>query len=189
MRFLPLFPTCILIDNVEEISKKMLPLCNKYTQKTQTNLLGQANFPSTLYDELSIDVNKEPLVIETLEYIHSRYIKKILYDRGVFYDRNKFGDPYGFFSDMKKGAQLRKHSHQDCQFSGIIYLEVGDNVPELIFHDPRPYPKFQTSDFKTNDAIPIKPENNLILIWDHWLDHEVREKTSDQPRKAFSFNI
>jgi len=27
------------------------------------------------------------------------------------------------------------------------------------------------------------------MIWDHWLDHEVREKINDEPRKAFSFNI
>ncbi len=189
MFFQSFFPTVVLFDKVPEISNKLLDLCNSYIDKTNTNLLGQANFPSTLYDQLSVEVNKESLVIETLEYIHSNYIKKILMDRGVFYDRSKFGNPYGFFSDMKKGAQLRKHSHQDCQFSGIIYLEVGDEVPELIFHDPRPYPKFQTSDFKTNDVIPVKPENHLLLIWDHWLDHEVREKTNDQPRKAFSFNI
>lgn len=189
MLFQSFFPTVILFDKVPEISNKLLDLCNYYTSQTNTNLLGHSNFPSTLYDELALEVNKESLVIETLEYIHSKYIKTILTDRGVFYDRNKFNNSYGFFSDMKKGAQLKKHFHQDCQFSGIIYLEVGENVPELIFHDPRPYHKFQTLDFRTNNVISIKPENHLLLIWDHWLEHEVPEKINDQSRKAFSFNI
>jgi len=134
-------------------------------------------------------VNDEPLVIETLNYIHEKYIRKLVEDRGIFYTREKFGNPFGFFSDMKKGAQLKKHTHQDCKFSGILYLESGPDVPELMFHDPRPAPKFEVADFKTPSVIPVKPETGLLIIWDHWLEHEVPEKINDQPRKAFSFNI
>jgi hypothetical protein len=189
MYYKSFFPTKILFGEENELCEKLLPLCDFYLEKTKTNLLGQNNFPSTLYDTLSEEVNNDLVVKETIEYICEKYIKKIIIDRGLNYKKENFQQPFGFFSSMGNGAQLRKHSHQDCQFSGIIYLEVGEDVPELIFYDPRPHPKFQTLDFYVRHYEVIKPKNGLIMIWDHWLEHEVDIKKNNEPRKCFSFNI
>lgn len=189
MYYKSFFPTKILFGEEISLVEKLLPICDFYLEKTHTDLLGQSNFPSTLYDSLSSEVNNNPVVKETIDYISEKYIKKIIEDRGLIFDKDKFDSPFGFFSSMGCGAQLRKHSHQDCQFSGIIYLEVGENVPELIFYDPRPHPKFQTIDFYVKHYEMIRPKTGLIMIWDHWLEHEVDIKKNDEPRKCFSFNI
>lgn len=190
MNFEPLFPTILLKDYInDDLKNNLLELCNKYTEETQTNLLGIDNFPSTLQNrDLGPLVNQEPVVQETLDYIINYYVKTFLEARGQPFDTKTF-NPYGFFSDMKKGAYLRKHSHTDCRFSGIIYLDIGENVPSLVFHDPRPYKMFEPSYYGSNSALPVAPENNLILIWDHWLEHEVYQKTNDNHRKVFTFNI
>lgn len=183
------FPTIFCFDWAPDLVEKLLPLCNKYTAESTTNLLGHKNFPSTLYDELSNSVNEEPLVIETLETIHQRYVKPMMEFRNLKYDRNDFSKPFGFFSSMEMGAMLRKHSHRDCKFSGILYLECGEDVPSLVFHDPRPFTKFTEGNFQTDDVIAVKAETNKFVLWDHWLEHEVLEKENNQSRKAFSFNI
>lgn len=190
MNFEPLFPTVLLKDYInDELKNNLLDLCNKYTDMTQTNLLGIKHFPSTLQNwDLSLLVNNEPIVQQTFEIIINYYLKTFLEARGQPFDKETF-NPYGFFSNMKKGAYLRKHSHTDCRFSGIIYLDIGEDVPDLIFHDPRPYVMFEPTRYSSNTTIPVAPENNLLLIWDHWLEHEIREKTNDNPRKVFTFNV
>lgn len=189
MYYKSFFPTNVLFSEELSLSETLLPLCDSYLERSTTGLLGQYNFPSTLYDSLTTEVNNNPVVKETLDYIIEKYIRKIIEDRGLQFNKEKLGSPFGFFSSMEKGSQLRKHSHQDCQFSGILYLEVGDNVPELMLYDPRPHPKFQTIDFYVQHYEWIKPKTGMIVIWDHWLEHEVDIKTNDEPRKAFSFNI
>ena len=186
-----LFPTQLVVDSDPGLAEKLLSICDYYVSRSSTNLLQQPNFPSTLYDENTTDrVNSDKIVVDALDHIHDFYIRDIMQSRGLEYKRELFGPPFGFFSSMKKGALLRKHSHQDCHFSGIIFLEVGKDVPPLTFHDPRPAPKFQTEGFKTKDTIDIWPEEGMIMIWDHWLEHEImREHYSDDPRKVFSFNI
>ena len=189
MEIVNFFPTQIFKDIVNENMKNdLLKLCNDYTSKTQTNLLHIDNFPSTLANtELSYPVNTDPTVKMVFEYLYE-IANNFASQRQQFVDKDSFR-PYGFFSNMKKGAHLRKHTHKDCRFSGIIYLEVGDDVPQLLFHDPRPHVQFEPSDYGGKYIESIKPENGMILMWDSWLTHELMYKENHQPRKVFSFNL
>lgn len=189
MEVINLFPTQIYKDFVNDnMRNDLLELCNHYTSVSNTNLLHIENFPSTLAnDDLSYPINTSPVVKMVFNYLYE-VANQFTQQRNQKL-RNDSLQPYGFFSDMKKGAYLRKHTHKDCRFSGIIYLEVGDNVPPLVFHDPRPYTKFESSKYCTNPVITIPPQQGMMLIWDHWLEHEVYTKTNDNPRKSFTFNI
>lgn len=186
----PLFPTVIYSNYIDEILRtELLNLCNQYTENTQSNLLGIKNFPSTLHEtsEVSQEINNHPVVKKTFEVIKS-HVKELLISRKQRYFEEDL-KPYGFFSDMKKGSYLRKHAHKDCLFSGIIYLEIGDNVPPLVFHDPRPFTVFESSKYENIPVVPVDPQKGMILIWDHWLEHEVYQKENDNPRKSFTFNV
>lgn len=189
MQPINLFPTTIYKEFINENMKKdLLNLCEKYTQETETNLLHISNFPSTLANkDLQNQVNSEPVVKMVFNYLLDQ-VQDILHKRNELVDYNNF-NPYGFFSSMQQGAYLRQHSHKDCKFSGIIYLEVGDDVPGLIFHDPRPFTKFISSNNEQNSMFIIEPEEKMLLIWDSWLDHEVMTKNNQQPRKSFTFNL
>jgi uncharacterized protein (TIGR02466 family) len=189
MELLNFFPTQIYKGFVNDNMKNdLLNLCNHYTSETTTNLLHIKNFPSTLANEtLSGHINNEPVVKMVFNYLFE-VATRFLQERNQVLDCNEL-KPYGFFSDMKEGAYLRRHAHKDCRFSGIIYLEVGDNVPQLLFHDPRPYVQFEPSHYGGSYIQSIKPENGMILLWDSWLNHEVLTKENDQPRKSFTFNL
>ena len=188
-----LFPTFIFESHNEVLADSLLPLCDKYTSESTTNCLHIDNFPSTLYSYgQTADVNSEPLVQEALEYIKSSCLKPFLDHRGIKLPGPL--RPFGFFNTMKKGAYLRKHSHFDCFFSGIIYLDIGEDIPEISFFDPRPVTKFINYPFDTltklnSPLYTVKPKKGMILLWDAWLEHEVYQKKNDNSRKTFVFNI
>lgn len=181
------FPTRVLSDVNVEFAEKLLPLCNKYTSLTDSGLLGTENYPSTLANEkFNVLVNSELEVLEFFDYLLENYAKPLIETKGVEYEKSMF-KPYGFFSSMHKHAFLRKHAHQECTFSGTFYLDVGQDVPPLVIHDPRPFTKFDTNQLQSQVIIP--PKTGLLLMWDNWVEHEVFQKSNDEPRKAFSFNI
>jgi hypothetical protein len=182
------FPTKILTDFNLDFASRLLPLCEQYVAITDTNLeSGQGNYPTTLSNgELNDQVNNEPDVKEFFEFIIESYARPLIESKNVPYERSMF-KPYGFFSSMRKHAYLSKHAHQYCTFSGTFYLEIGTDVPPLVIHDPRPHSKFDYNQHQSQ--ITLRPQTGLIVMWDNWLEHEVAQKTNDEPRKVFSFNI
>lgn len=188
-----LFPTYLLEFESIELAEALLPLCDHYTALSNTNCLHIDNFPTTLYDRtLERQVMEEPLVKQALEYVTEVCLRPFLEHRDL--DLPKSLNPFGFFSTMEKHAYLRKHAHLDCAFSGIIYLEVGEDVPPLVMYDPRPVRNFYNYPVKKmpprDDPIHvIRPTKGKILLWDAWLEHEVYQKMNDNPRKTFVFNL
>ena len=95
---------------------------------------------------------------------------------------------------MERNAYLRKHSHLDCSFSGIVYLETGEDVPPLVLYDPRPVRLFYNYPVskmppKDDPIHVIHPKKGMIVLFDAWLEHEVYQKLNDNPRKTFVFNL
>jgi len=158
-----------------------------------SNCLGIENFPSTLYErDLTAQIMAEPIVQEAFGFIISHPLSKLLGHRNIGFPGQH--RPFGFFSTMNKWAYIDKHHHLDCHFSGLIYLDVGDDVPDLIIHDPRPVEKFlsypKSEATRTNAGTHIiKPKTGMVLLWDSWLEHQTHQKLNDNPRKTFVFNI
>lgn len=187
MKINDFFPTRVLSEMNADLAVNLLPLCDKFTAITDSGLLGTENFPSTLANEkLNFAVNNEPAVVEFFIYLLENCAKPLVESKGIMYEQSMFR-PYGFFSAMKRHAFLRKHAHQDCIFSGVLYLDAGPNVPALVIHDPRPYTKFDINQLHSQIIIP--PTQGLLLMWDNWVEHEIFQKTNDEPRKTFSFNL
>lgn len=185
-----LFPSILYTDTIDEnLRLDLLDLCNKFILKTDETLLNIKNFNSTLHADTSLreEINTHPVVIETFKFVKDSVGNFLKMRQQPFLEDELM--PYGFFSDMKNGAYLRKHAHRDCRFSGIIYLEIGDNVPELVFHDPRPVLHVEPTRYQTMPVVPVPPQEGMFLLWDHWLEHEVYQKTNNNPRKSFTFNI
>lgn len=183
VEYLKLYEVSIARLYNKELADRLLPLCDYFTDKTTTTLLDIHNYPSTLQNfELSKEVNSHPLVIETFDYIFS-HMNNIA-SRIPIGETIRNVEPYGFFSRMEKGNYLRKHRHNDCNFSGCFYLDVTPSVPGIVFFNPNPYLNTPTV-FNTEQDITA----GTMLIWPKWLEHEVNQKLSDEPRKVFTFNV
>ena len=187
MKITNFFPTRILTDFNHDFIPKLLPLCDKYTAQSETDLLGVGNYPSTLANgDLNELVNDEPAVKEFFDYLIENHARSLIEAKGIEFDRSIY-KPYGFFSSMRRHAYLSKHAHQYCTFSGTYYLDIGKDVPSLVIHDPRPHSKFDFNQLQSQ--VIVNPQNGLLIMWDFYVEHEVFQKTNDEPRKVFSFNI
>ena len=146
---------------------------------TETNLLGIANFPSTLQNKKMSDmVDEEPVVQKAMAYFRTLIAE---YEKG-YSPTWKTNDvvEVKFFSSMQKYSYLKKHRHLQCNYAGIIYLEVGHDVPPLKIFDVNPF---------NNDTMQIMPRKGSIVIIPCWMEHSLEQKLNDEPRKVFTFNL
>ena len=193
MEIKELFPTLVMVDSNIELAEKLLPVCNYFTEKTTTNCLGIANFPSTLSNEdLGPEVNNHPVVREAFDYIINNCLIPFEKQRGL--EAKGMLRPYGFFSSMEQNSHCINHIHLECRYSGIIYLEAGPAAPPLVFHDPRPHIDFIRYNIETpgpynNQVYFEQPVAGKILLWDSWLHHSIPMKLTTDPRKTFVFNL
>jgi hypothetical protein len=162
-----------------ETTHTLARLTQTIKQMTKTNLLGIANFPSTLQNkEMSDMVDKEPIVQKAMTYVRTLVEE---YEK-VYSPSWKTKDvlEVKFFSSMQKYSYLKKHSHLECNYAGIIYLEVGHDVPPLKIFDVNPY---------NSDTMQLVPRNGSIVIIPAWMEHSLDQKLNDESRKVFTFNL
>lgn len=94
------------------------------------------------------------------------------------------------------GAHNRRHTHADgiILLSGVYYVTVPENSGDIIFFDPRPSIVHSFADSRyygqgIPGVYPMKPKENMILLFPCWLEHEVQPNTTDEDRISISFNI
>lgn len=181
------FPTCVVKSVNLDIANALLPICEKYIAVSNTTLLNTDNFPTTLYNtKLNSSVNQEPVVQQVLSYVINNHAGALAEECGIDYNAINFR-PYGFFSSMNKYAFLKRHMHCNATFAGLVYLDIGEDVPPICFHDPRQAATF--GDSTASHVVEVKPENGMIMLWNAWLEHEIPQKLNDNARKVFSFNL
>jgi uncharacterized protein (TIGR02466 family) len=180
-----IFPTCIVKSINLDIAKELLSICDKYLPDTDSNLFGVDNFPTTYNSKFNKEVNEELIVKQVLSYIINNHAAALAEECGIPYSEIKF-NPYGFFNSMQQYSYMKRHMHCNATFSGIVYLDIGKDVPPIVFHDPRPSAAF--ADNRPHE-FEVRPETGMIMIWNSWLEHEIPQKLNDNVRKVFSFNI
>jgi uncharacterized protein (TIGR02466 family) len=180
-----IFPTCIVKSTNLDIAASLLSICDKYLPDTDTALFGVDNFPTTYNSKLNQEVNSELVVRQVLSYIINNHAAALAEECGIPYNEIKF-NPYGFFHSMKQYAYMKRHMHSNATFSGIVYLDIGEDVPPIVFHDPRTASVF--GDNRSHE-FEVKPETGMIMLWNAWLEHEIPQKLNDNVRKVFAFNI
>jgi uncharacterized protein (TIGR02466 family) len=93
-----------------------------------------------------------------------------------------------------RGNRHQRHYHRDSIVSGIVFLSADpNNGGKLVFHsDRRFWLDFKVSENKESIWNMTEwlesPEVGQLLIFPSWLDHEVEEYTSNNPRISLSWN-
>jgi uncharacterized protein (TIGR02466 family) len=95
----------------------------------------------------------------------------------------------------RDGAYHAPHSHPDSAWSGVYYVDPGVGNPErplsgvLEFLDPRAGVEAVSAPGDPyGEAVRIKPEAGLLVIFPSWLYHWVHPYIGETPRVAVSFN-
>ena len=95
----------------------------------------------------------------------------------------------------RAGAYHAPHSHPDSAWSGVYYVNRGDNCPEqplsgmLEFLDPRVGAEAVTAPGDPyGEPLRVRAQTGLLVIFPSWLFHWVHPYAGETPRIAISFN-
>lgn len=93
------------------------------------------------------------------------------------------------------GGHHSAHIHPHSILSGTLYIEVPQGSGAIRFEDPR-LPMMMAAPLRREDApeelrsfVDVIPEPGLLLLWESWLRHEVRQGTGKGERLSISFNF
>jgi uncharacterized protein (TIGR02466 family) len=94
------------------------------------------------------------------------------------------------------GDYNERHNHDPWAgtfMSGIFYVRTPPNSGRIRFYDPRPNILMRTKDMLYynggNNYHYYDPEENFMLIFPPWLEHQVELNKSNEKRISISFNI
>jgi uncharacterized protein (TIGR02466 family) len=90
------------------------------------------------------------------------------------------------------GAYHPTHNHPNNYLSGVYYVDVPENGPELVFQDPRPVLMMPwtgklhriTANAAAEQAVPGR-----MVIFPAWLRHHVPSNEGARERVSISFNL
>ncbi|AMO43122.1 hypothetical protein R1080702_113 [Cyanophage S-RIM32] len=93
---------------------------------------------------------------------------------------------------MRKGDHSTFHNHPGALFSGVLYLEVpedlGENEGQLVFVDPRGQTRVGRY-YDHHVFHKITPKVGHGYVFPNWLDHYVEPHFCDGNRISISFNL
>ena len=94
----------------------------------------------------------------------------------------------------KKGASNDIHTHPNNFLSGAYYVKAPANCGNIVFHDPRPVPRFRYAitnkpNLFNSSEYSITPQDGLLVLFPSYLEHSVWANESDEERIVISFNI
>jgi uncharacterized protein (TIGR02466 family) len=88
------------------------------------------------------------------------------------------------------GAYQEIHNHSNSLYSGVLYIDVGDNSGDLVLYNQNRLTSILMPPNKLNPSkFRIKPKNKKLIMFPSWLDHLVTENKSPQDRISISWNI
>jgi len=101
-----------------------------------------------------------------------------------------------WFNVNPKYSLNNLHTHCDCDFSAVYYIQVPKNSGNIIFENPNPVMlhqgfyqnQFYYNEFNSN-SFEIEPKDNMLILFPSYLPHRVGQNLSDQDRISLSFNI
>jgi uncharacterized protein (TIGR02466 family) len=96
---------------------------------------------------------------------------------------------------LKGGGHHPAHIHPHSVLSGTLYVETPPGSGAIRFEDPR-LAMMMAAPVRGSGApealrsfVDFSPEPGLLLLWESWLRHEVRQGKAKAERLSVSFNF
>jgi hypothetical protein len=183
---LPLFSTPIY--HVEDSGHTFTPdeiRCIK-NLKLKSNLGG----PNELSNKTFVlNDGRLKFLKETCQYHLDTFTKQVLKIKQDFYITNSW------ITKTEKGSYHQIHSHQNCIFSGVIYVNTTPDMGNLYFYGKQGFLndfnfEYEYEDYNIYNTpswnIPVK--TGTIIIFPSGVKHGTSENTIDETRYVVGFN-
>ena len=176
-----MFPSCVWIEKLNFNVSKLKNNLDEF--KKQGLKIKRSNKNGEQYDDYD---NKDfsDAILKIFPRVNG---KKPLKDLSVFM----------WVNWNPKGASNTRHTHitytRSLLLSGVYYVKVPENSGRIRFYDPRLISSLNTPDhqyyYNSQSYNFIVPQEDMILFFPSWLEHDVEENQSNEERISIGFNI
>ncbi len=105
----------------------------------------------------------------------------------------KFDFKDSWYHITKNGGMHEGHSHQNCSWCGIYYIDVGNDSDGgyTVFDNPirSTYSDYGSQMFNANSCFRIKPENGHLVLFPSYLYHYQSLYNGSKDRIVIGFNV
>jgi uncharacterized protein (TIGR02466 family) len=101
----------------------------------------------------------------------------------------KFKITESWLTKTSRGEYAHNHTHGSSDISGVYYVKTNQKDGSIFFNSPvgQLTHSYCFEDMPANAS--YVPVPGKLILFPSWLDHGVRENTTDSERISFSFNI
>jgi uncharacterized protein (TIGR02466 family) len=188
---LPLFSKVFYLKILEDLPlNKIIEIIKKEKYKNS----GEINEELNVNNISSISHNRN--ILETKKFT---FLKKILlkefntFKNNVLnYTKNNFEITTSWIALSNKEQKSNLHNHQNCMYSGILYLQTDANSGDIIFDDMRDtrlklycnsYNMYNSKSWK------ITPTNGMLIFFPSEVHHQILKNNSNIERYSLAFNL
>ena len=181
MDVLEMFPSCVWVENLNFNTDKLKSNLDEF--KKQGLKVQFSNVNGDQYD----DYKNKDLSDAILEILPKKPEKEDLIDPSV----------YMWVNRNPKGASNLRHTHitftRPLFLSGVYYVKVPENSGRIRFYDPRMISYMNPPDYEYYYEGAqynfVEPQDDMIIMFPSWFEHDVEENKSDEERISIGFNI
>ena len=183
-----LFPKVVYVKQTSIDCEKILQLTNE-----KASVSGNYDDQDKKYLTLA---SKNKKILNKVKY--KNFKKEIMeefyqYAHDVLnYKNNKFKMTTSWFTKSNRNQESIYHNHNNCMFSGVLYLKINNNsggINFITFEDSRflliatKYDTLNARDFT------IQPQTGTIIFFPSEVFHGILQNESNQERISLAFNF
>ena len=174
------FPSCVWIEKLNFDLEKLIQDVDLFAEKGR--LIERSNIVGLQYDNY-LNADLLDSILRTFPRVEGKKVKN--------------PSVYMWVNRNPKGARNSRHTHitytKNLLLSGVYYVKVPKDSGRIRFYDPRNISIMNTPDnVYYNDSNTynfIAPQEDMILFFPSWFEHDVEENKSNDERISIGFNI
>ena len=188
IEILPLFSKVVCVKQTNINCENILKTINE-----KTSVSGIPNQITKKYLTLA-STNKKVLDQSKYKNLKKEIMKEFYYyAHGVLnYKNNKFKMTTSWFTKSDAGQESNYHNHNNCMFSGCLYLKINDNSGGINFNNYENF-RFQLIatkyDMLNARDYTIKPQTGTIVFFPSEMHHRILQNESNEERVSLAFNF
>lgn len=186
-----LFPLCVCHINKPEFLENSKIVFDRFCKNKQQY---EENSQQQVF--MTQDMSNDETIRELSEYILNTSWNILDYQGYNLQDHyTQFLEFWG--QEHKTGSSMDYHVHgHGAQISGFYFIEVPEEVGNLVFHDPKiskVYGSLQEKDYSlvtyATNSVTFKPKVGDMYFHNSWLPHSFTKNNDKKAFKFLHFNI
>jgi len=188
---LPLFSKVFYLKILKNLPlNKIVEIIKKEKYKTSGEINKELNVNNISFISNNVNI---------LEIKKFNFLKKILlkefytFKNNILnYTNNDFEITTSWIALSNKEQKSNLHNHQNCMYSGILYLQTDTNSGDIIFDDMRDIRlKLYCNSYNiyNSKSWKITPTNGMLIFFPSEVHHKILKNNSNTERYSLAFNL